>query len=360
MSASQTTTNYHLPVFEPTDVPAWLTDWNSAMGDIDTAIAGAKTAADTAQLTASGAANGVSTLNTTVGNLQTTVGNQGSTITSLGNSLNTVQSLIGNGTPTTTDQTIIGAINEINAAYKVAANIAFDNTGTGMTATNVQAAIVEAYGHGGGGGGSTAAAVSYDNTDSGLTATNVQAAIDEVVTLSNVRWNSTTDRFEVLKNGSWTQSIRAFVNSLAVWVNGVFNLSHKTDVQPSNTPGFHLASEYSVSGNNIVITPIDTNDYGAGIIFEAVDFTDYSDVTIKTNIPNYETLHLDVSGATGTGYLYFCNAQSTNTGKIIICGISTINTDGYSADSYKKASTTRLANQVSAFTNSYITEITIE
>lgn len=180
MSASQTTTNYNLPVFEPTDIPAWLTDWNSAMGDIDTAIAGAKTAADTAQLTASGAANGVSTLNTTVGNLQTTVGNQGSTITSLGNSLNTVQSLIGNGTPTTTDQTIIGAINEINAAYKDAANIEFDNDGTGMTATNVQAAIVEAYNHGGGGGGSTAAAVSYDNTDSGLTATNVQDAIDEV------------------------------------------------------------------------------------------------------------------------------------------------------------------------------------
>lgn len=180
MSASQTTTNYNLPVFEPTDIPAWLTDWNSAMGNIDTAIAGAKTAADTAQLTASGAANGVSTLNTTVGNLQTTVGNQGSTITSLGNSLNTVQSLIGNGTPTTTDQTIIGAINEINAAYKDAVNIEFDNDGTGMTATNVQAAIVEAYNHGGGGGASAAADVTYDNTDSGLTATNVQDAIDEL------------------------------------------------------------------------------------------------------------------------------------------------------------------------------------
>lgn len=180
MSASQTTTNYNLPVFEPTDIPAWLTDWNSAMGDIDTAIAGAKTAADTAQLTASGAANGVSTLNTTVGNLQTTVGNQGSTITSLGNSLNTVQSLIGNGTPTTTDQTIIGAINEINAAYKDAANIEFDNTGTGMTATNVQAAIVEAYNHGGSGGASAAEDVTYNNTTSGLTASNVQDAIDEV------------------------------------------------------------------------------------------------------------------------------------------------------------------------------------
>lgn len=33
---------------------------------------------------------------------------------------------------------------------------------------------------GGGGGASSAANVSYDNTQSGLTATNVQAAIDEV------------------------------------------------------------------------------------------------------------------------------------------------------------------------------------
>lgn len=33
---------------------------------------------------------------------------------------------------------------------------------------------------GGGGGASTAADISYDNTSSGLTADNVQAAIDEV------------------------------------------------------------------------------------------------------------------------------------------------------------------------------------
>lgn len=37
-----------------------------------------------------------------------------------------------------------------------------------------------ADGSGGSGGASSAADVSYDNTSSGLTATNVQAAIDEV------------------------------------------------------------------------------------------------------------------------------------------------------------------------------------
>ncbi len=42
------------------------------------------------------------------------------------------------------------------------------------------AAIAAKIGSGGGGGASSADDVSYDNTDSGLTATNVQDAIDEV------------------------------------------------------------------------------------------------------------------------------------------------------------------------------------
>ena len=46
----------------------------------------------------------------------------------------------------------------------------------------MQAAIVEAYNHSGGGGSTAAADVTYANASSGLTATNVQAAIDEIVT----------------------------------------------------------------------------------------------------------------------------------------------------------------------------------
>lgn len=49
------------------------------------------------------------------------------------------------------------------------------------TYRNVQEGLAAAL-EGGGGGGGTAADVSYDNTDSGLTADDVQAAIDEVVT----------------------------------------------------------------------------------------------------------------------------------------------------------------------------------
>ena len=49
MAHTNSTTNYNLPQFVPTDKPAWLTDINGAFNDIDNAIKGAKDAADDAQ-----------------------------------------------------------------------------------------------------------------------------------------------------------------------------------------------------------------------------------------------------------------------------------------------------------------------
>lgn len=60
-----------------------------------------------------------------------------------------------------------------------AEDVPYDNTQSGLMATDVQAAIDE-LAQGGGGGGTAASAVSYDNAGSGLAATNVQDAIDEV------------------------------------------------------------------------------------------------------------------------------------------------------------------------------------
>lgn len=116
MGATNTTANYSLSQFIGTDKPAWLQDYNGDMLKIDTGINAAKVAADGAQNAASAAQNDATTANNAITNtinpaissLNTTVGNQGGAI-------NTINSLIGNGTPTTTDQTIIGAINEINA-----------------------------------------------------------------------------------------------------------------------------------------------------------------------------------------------------------------------------------------------------
>lgn len=49
MAHTNSTTNYALPQFLPTDKPAWLTDINGAFATIDTAVDAAKDAADAAQ-----------------------------------------------------------------------------------------------------------------------------------------------------------------------------------------------------------------------------------------------------------------------------------------------------------------------
>lgn len=108
MGHTNSTVNYNLPQFVGTDKPSWLGDVNGAFLAIDTAIAAAKTEADSA-------AGGVASLQNTVGSHTTQIGTLTDTVTAQGGTLNSVTALIGNGTPTTTDQTIIGAINEINA-----------------------------------------------------------------------------------------------------------------------------------------------------------------------------------------------------------------------------------------------------
>ena len=203
MSATNATTNYSFPLFIGTDKPAWLVDWNGAMTAIDAAIKNVDTDLGSLQTTVSGLSTTVAAHTSSI----STISGQITTITTNVNSntgaINTINSLIGNGTPTTTDQTIIGAINELHAnqgdladlttpaaslvdainaitggggGAVAASAVSFDPTGTTLVSVNVQAAIVELLGK----IPANAAAVSYDNTSSGLAATNVQDAIDEL------------------------------------------------------------------------------------------------------------------------------------------------------------------------------------
>lgn len=156
MSATNKTTYYELPVFIATDEPKWLTDWNGAMNIIDGAIAEAKTAADNAQTTANANALAISGLSDSVSTISTALSTLTTTVNTLNGTVNTITELIGNGTPTTSDKTIIGAINELKAAIDALAP----------------------------GGAVQADEVEYNNTESGLTATNVQDAIDELAQAS--------------------------------------------------------------------------------------------------------------------------------------------------------------------------------
>lgn len=74
MSATNTTTNYHLPIFIGTDIPSWLVDWNNAMTNLDNAVGEALLAGQTAEAD-------VKTLESTVQAIQTAV-------TTLTNSVN--------------------------------------------------------------------------------------------------------------------------------------------------------------------------------------------------------------------------------------------------------------------------------
>ena len=145
------TSNYDLCQYQGSDKTSYLVNYNEDMLKIDTAIKGVSDAADAAQSAADGAALAAQTAEGNVTTLDTQInGTNGiaARVTDVEGDVNTIEALIGNGTPTTTDKTIIGAINELNSEI---------------------------------GGTVTAAGVTYDNQSSGLTATNVQSALDEVV-----------------------------------------------------------------------------------------------------------------------------------------------------------------------------------
>lgn len=118
MSHTNETPNFHLPQFTAMDKPDWLVDVNDAFQAIDTAMAStqseaenASSVAQLAQTTAEGAAE-------TAGQASSDVAGLTTDLETLQDTVNTVTALIGNGTPTTTDKTIIGAINELVASVE--------------------------------------------------------------------------------------------------------------------------------------------------------------------------------------------------------------------------------------------------
>lgn len=146
----QRTVNYDLCQYEGSDKTSYLINYNGDMLKIDTAIKGAKDAADNAQSkanTADGKADAnalsISTLDTQING----AGGVAADVSSLQGSVNTINSLIGSGEPTTQDKTIIGAINELAGEIPSgdvdAEDVTYDNQTSGLSATNVQAAIDE-------------------------------------------------------------------------------------------------------------------------------------------------------------------------------------------------------------------------
>ena len=179
MGHTNSTANIALPQFIGTDKPTWLGDVNGAfsaidskVGTIDADIAATDAKADTAISDAAAAV-------TTATNANNTAGTASTTATQANNIANNALTVANNADGhtnqlelkvglladlTTTDKTsIVNAINEVNGAIGTpsASQVSYDNTGSGLTATNVQDAIDEVA-QGGGGSGVTTVSVTAD------------------------------------------------------------------------------------------------------------------------------------------------------------------------------------------------------
>ncbi len=105
---------------------------------------------------------------------------------------NTTSGLIATDVKSALDEVAVGSTDD-----QTASEVSYDNTTSGLTATNVKSALDEVAV--GSTDDQTASEVSYDNTTSGLTATDVKSALDEVAvgstddqTASEVSYDNTT------------------------------------------------------------------------------------------------------------------------------------------------------------------------
>lgn len=125
MSATNSTQTIGLSQYISTDKPTYLVDYNGDMLKIDNAIASDRDGITTAQNkanTADGKADAnktsIDTINAQLNGDPEVPGNTGlaGDVARLESDVDTIQSLIGNGSPTTSNQTIIGAVNGLEGA----------------------------------------------------------------------------------------------------------------------------------------------------------------------------------------------------------------------------------------------------
>lgn len=178
------TTNYELSQFVSADKPTFLGDYNGDMLKIDTAIAGVATTASGAVSTANAASATATDAATAAASAASTAAtadaNASSALATAGNAATAAAAAQSDATAASTAASAADTKATAADTKATAANTAIGDL-TQLTTTektDLVAAINEVNAKPSGGG--TAASTSYDNTTSGLTADNVQAAIDEL------------------------------------------------------------------------------------------------------------------------------------------------------------------------------------
>lgn len=197
MAHTNQTAHYHLPQYVGTDIINPLTDTNGAYEAIDTAIyeVGQTASGMASDIDALKIQNGDSALDTTaqtlsgaINELKSGADALGLRVTATETDVSTLQTQMSTATGniTTLNTSVAGLQTEVaSKASATALNNLTVKVGTGnlnTTAQNCVDAINEVLAEIPSGGSVSADDVTYDNTDSGLTATNVQDAIDEIWT----------------------------------------------------------------------------------------------------------------------------------------------------------------------------------
>lgn len=124
MSSTNKTVTIELSQYVGTDKPTYLTDYNGDMLKIDQAIADDRDSIATAQNTADGAVEKADANKQSIDTINAAIAGSGTTpgiatrLSDAEGDIDTIQELIGNGTPTAGDHTLIGAINANTAAIE--------------------------------------------------------------------------------------------------------------------------------------------------------------------------------------------------------------------------------------------------
>lgn len=252
----QRTVNYELCQYEGSDKTSYLVNYNSDMLKIDTAIKNAADAATAAQSKADTAdgkadtnAGAISTLNTQIN------GESGLAVdvTTLQGAVNTITSLIGNGEPTTTDKTLIGAINEIQSKI-----VKIDNCYVTNEANTIFASV----------------------------------AFDSVKTRAEVLAELRSAFLTYLSNLPATKKVKISTIKCGAWVRPVFDTFYGRDTA-SSVQLEGSAFGFSPSGNNQVISMVIPSD-SSNILFKVAELsaggTAVTDKSSEVGTSGYATI----------------------------------------------------------------------
>ena len=137
---------------------------------------------------------------------------------------------------------------------------------------------------------------------------------------ATVRYNENTDRFEVLKNGVWVESIKAYAGNLILFDGTSFYAPYENGVYNRNT--YDLVNGGFIINLPSVVAPLKTtNNTCSSLVFSnAINLTNYSALVVDTSVG---TRTLDLTNITSNAYVTLTSMQGGDGSKGFEIGVST-------------------------------------